>query len=219
MSACSLGALLSRKRLLIFDFDGTLADSSPLHDRAFNEAFAPFGIAVDYQRIAGLTTGTAVDMLTAEAGLDLDDEARTALIRDKQARARGLIAQELVALDGAVEFVRRAQPHFALALCTSASRPTLEAAMARIGLDGCFDPVITAEDVSRGKPDPEGLELAVRHHQVGAGEALVFEDADSGLAAARAAGIDAVRIVTGPTVDSHCAGWAALNVALEEVLA
>lgn len=212
MSAPGLSALLARKRLLIFDFDGTIVDSSPLHGRAFNEAFAAHGVAVDYEAIAGLPTEAAVDKVAAGAGLALSGERRADLIRDKRERARRLIAARLEPLDGSVDFIRGARGRFALALCTSASRATLELALGRIGLDGCFDPVITAEDVSNGKPEPEGFLKALAHHDARPSEALVLEDADSGLAAARAAGIDALRIGGAGGV-----GWADLNQALERL--
>jgi HAD superfamily hydrolase (TIGR01509 family) len=213
MTLSPLAALLSRKRLLIFDLDGTLVDSSPLHARAFKETFAPHGVEVDYGRIAGMTTAAAVDRLVGEAGLDLAGDARKGLVEDKQRRAAALIDSELEAIEGAVEFVRAASGRFTLSLCTSASRRGAEASLERIGLPGCFASVITAEDVSRGKPDPEPFLKALAIHGEDADGALVFEDADSGLAAAAAAGIEAVRIGDGPTGMR----WPALAAALGEL--
>jgi HAD superfamily hydrolase (TIGR01509 family) len=212
MTLSPLAQLLARKRLLIFDFDGTLVDSSPLHARAFAEVFAPHGIDVDYPRIAGMTTEAAVDRLAAEAGLALAPNERERLVGAKRERGRELIEHELEAIDGAPEFVRAAAGRFRLALCTSGSRPSVDAALARVKLAGCFDPLITAEDVTRGKPDPEMFRAALSRTGVAAGQALVFEDADSGVEAAKAADIDVVRL-------PHDADWPALNAALAEVLA
>ena len=221
MSLSGLDSLLSRKRLLIFDFDGTLVDSSPLHARAFAEAFAPHGVTVDYPRIAGMTTENAVDRVAAEAGLGLDEPARTQLIGAKRQRGLELIEAELAAIDGAPDFVRAAAGRFRLALCTSGSRRSVEAALARVGLDGCFDPAITAEDVARGKPDPEAFLLTLDRAECAAEDALIFEDADSGIAAAAAAGVDAVRIVAAGAAHSDAgeADWPALNTALAELSA
>jgi HAD superfamily hydrolase (TIGR01509 family) len=220
MMPSPLACLLSRKRLLIFDFDGTLVDSSPLHARAFSEAFAPHGVEVDYARIAGMTTETAVARIAAEAALELDAAAQARLVDAKRARALELIERELEAIEGAPDFVRAAAIRYRLALCTSASRRSLEAALARVGLAGCFDPVVAAEDVARGKPDPETFRQALGRAGIPAGEALVFEDADSGIAGAKAAGIEVLRIV--PAGQAHApadADWPALNAALAELAA
>jgi HAD superfamily hydrolase (TIGR01509 family) len=218
MSLSPLAELLRRKRLLIFDFDGTIVDSSPLHARAFNEAFAAEGIAVDYSRIAGLTTDAAVDQVAAEAGLDLDEPKRAFLIDDKRARALRLIGAELEPIAGSIEFLRTARRRFPLALCTSGSRPTIELALERVGIVGIFEPVITAGDVRRGKPDPEGFLAAAARHSVDPQDALVFEDAPSGLAAARAAGMDAVHVVdAGAACSRRQADWSMLNAALAEL--
>lgn len=213
MSLSPLARLLSRKRLLIFDLDGTLVDSSPLHARAFSETFAPHGVEVDYAAIAGMTTADAVDRLSA--GLDIAPNERARLVADKRERALRLIESELDAIEGAVEFVRAAQGRFALALCTSASKAGADASLARVGLAGDFDPVITAEDVIRGKPDPEPFVRALKAHGAAPGDALVFEDAESGLAAAAAAGIEAVRIDPA----DEAAAWPPLVAALEELAA
>jgi HAD superfamily hydrolase (TIGR01509 family) len=204
--------LLASKRLLVFDLDGTLIDSSPLHARAFGEAFAPYGIDVDYSSIAGLTTATAVDRVASRAGLVLSTMERERLIAEKQARSLRLISSELQPIKGAVEFVRAAEGRFARALCTSASRAGADAALTKVGLVGQFDPLITAEVVARGKPDPEAFLMALEAHGVPAEEALVFEDAESGLSAAGAAAIDAVQIKSGVKQGSS---WAPFLAALE----
>jgi HAD superfamily hydrolase (TIGR01509 family) len=218
MIASPLAELLSRKRLLIFDLDGTLVDSSPLHARAFAETFAPHGVEIDYPRIAGMTTAAAVDRLAAEAGLDLDEAEKAGLVGAKRKRGLELIGQELAAIEGAPDFVRAAAGRFRLALCTSGSRRSVETALARVGLAGCFDPEITADDVRHGKPDPEAFLQALGRAEAIAEEALIFEDADSGIAAAAAAGIDALRVV--PAGSARNAGetdWPTLNAALAEL--
>lgn len=213
--ASPLTDLLARKRLLIFDLDGTLVNSSPLHARAFAQAFAPFAIAVDYTSVAGLTTESAVDSLANAAGVALTPEIRTALIRQKRELALVLIDTELQAIPGAPVFVRAAMDRWALALCTSASRANADAALHRVGLTGCFDWIVTANDVSHGKPDPEVFLAALDQSGIAAADALIFEDAPSGLAAAASAGIDAIEIVQKSTgAGMGQANWSMLNNAL-----
>lgn len=218
MSQSALADLLARKTLLIFDFDGTLVDSSPLHARAFQSVFEPFGVEVDYGSIAGMTTGTAVDTLARKFGLSLDEDARENLVAQKRVLGRELMARELAAIEGASEFVEAATAGFRLALCTSGSRDTVSHALDLVGLAGRFERVVTAEDVVRGKPDPEGFVKILDGYDVPASAALVFEDAESGLAAARAAGIDVIRLVPAGTASRPGeADWAMLIAALEAV--
>jgi HAD superfamily hydrolase (TIGR01509 family) len=217
MTLSRLAEMLSRKRLLIFDLDGTIVDSTPLHARAYREALAPHGIAVDYSRISGMITEEAIDGLLREADVALSPGDRAALIADKRSRALALIASELTAVDGAVEFVREARPHFRLALCTSASRPSATLALSRIGIEECFDPVVTAGDVRLGKPAPDIFLAALEAHRLPPTAALVFEDAPNGLAAARAARIDAVRILPAAEDGALDANWTMLRAALCEL--
>ena len=209
MTVSPLAARLARKTLLIFDLDGTLADSSPIHDRAFREAFAPLGIVPDYSTIAGMTTDAAVAKILSDAAIHVSDERRVALVEDKRQRSLALLDTELVEIDGSTAFVKRAQVTYRLALCSSGSRPAVERSIALLGLAGAFDPVVTANDIVRGKPDPEGFLRVLDQTGINAADALVFEDADSGIEAAANAGIDALRI-------GDDLGWATLTAALDE---
>jgi beta-phosphoglucomutase len=183
--------LLSRKTLLIFDLDGTLIDTTPIHARAFQETFAPLDIAVDYSTIAGMKTEDAVSKLLAGAG-------RSAL---------GLIgAAEPIAV--AAEFVSRARHRFRIALCTSGSRRGTELSLETLCMAGAFEAVVTGEDVTAGKPDPASYLEVLRRTAVEPSAAWVFEDADLGAEAARRAGIDVVRVDL---------GWGPLNAALGEL--
>jgi sugar-phosphatase len=185
--------LLAKRRLFIFDLDGTLADTSPVHAAAFAAALAPRGISVDYAAIAGLTTMAAMSALLAQAGQSGTTAELTALVAAKRAAARTNLA-DVREIAGAAAFVKLAGAHHRLALCTSAASVTAQATLAKLGLSHCFDPCVTGDDVADGKPAPEGFLTVLARAEVDACEALVFEDSDAGLASAAAAGIDAVRI-------------------------
>ena len=222
MNRSALAAVLDARMLLIFDLDGTLVNSSPLHARAFNGAFADHGVRVDYPSIAGLTTESAVDRIADAHALTLDQQAREVLAANKRALVQALIANELTAIAGATEFVERAAARWTLALCTSGSRATVAATLVRIGLADRFDPLVTAGDVP-SKPDPAGYLRVLAHHGASPEDALIFEDSDSGLAAAAAAGVEAVCIVahdgapaaSGPAI-ARCS-WSPLLAALTEL--
>ncbi|HMS60086.1 MAG TPA: HAD-IA family hydrolase, partial [Tepidiformaceae bacterium] len=93
-------------------------------------------------------------------------------------------------LDGATCLVldlhRRQVP---IALASSSRRPWVDACLARIGLDGVFDEVVTGSDVANGKPDPEIYLLAAKRLRLPASACLAIEDAPAGIASARAAGM------------------------------
>lgn len=188
--------LLARRRLFIFDLDGTLADTSPIHAAAFSDALAPRGIDVDYASVAGLTTLAAMETLLARADQHATHEELAALVAAKRAAARTGLAK-VREIAGAAAFVALAAERHRLALCTSAARTTAEATLATLGLSGRFDPIVTGDDIAEGKPSPQGFLAVLDQAGVAAADALVFEDSDAGLAAAEAAGIAAVRIGDG----------------------
>lgn len=185
---------LDSKKVLIFDFDGTLADTSPFHETAFNAVLAPWEIKVDYEAIAGLCTRDALASCFDVAGVNVSVSQLQALTLSKQALVRTLVQKDLRPLPGVDEFLRWARPRYHLALYSSGSRGTITLAMEKIGYTDCFDPIVCAEDVMHAKPDPEGflrvLELTGSTSQ----EALVFEDSNNGVAAAVAAKCDVLKI-------------------------
>lgn len=186
--------LLQGKRLLIFDFDGTVADTSPLHAAAFAQVLSPLGVRVDYPKIAGMKTLDAMRKCVSDAGLTVDDDKLNALVQAKQQAVRAMMATDLTALPGVDEFLQWARPRFRLSMATSGSRGTVELALGKLGYLGWFDPLVCADEVSRAKPDPEGFLTVLQLTGISADESIVFEDSAAGLDAAHAAGLDCVEI-------------------------
>jgi len=182
----SLVKLLEHKKLLIFDFDGTLADTSSLHARAFEEVLAPYGITVDYHFIAGMKTSDAMKKCFATAGIVVSQDEIDALVTAKQQRVRTLIQTELQPLQGVDTFLRWAKQRYRLAMYSSGSRGTVSIALDKLGYSGWFDPMLCSDDVAHAKPDPEGYLMILRITGVSAKEVIVFEDSISGLHAAQA---------------------------------
>ena len=200
--AANLAEALRGKRLLIFDFDGTVADTTPLHAAAFAQVLAPLGIAVDYSRIAGLKTLDAMRQCLNGAARTLGEVELAALVTAKQQNVRQMIGHALQPLPGVDVFLRWARPCYKLAMVTSGSRGTVGLALEKLGYTGWFDPLICAEDVVKAKPAPEGFLLALQLAGVSAGDALVFEDSDAGLQAAAHAGLG--------YVDVRCTAWSSI---------
>lgn len=200
-------AKLSGRRLFIFDLDGTLADTSPIHAAAFAEALAPRGIAVDYSAIAGLATADAMRKLLDEAAQTADEATIAALVEAKRAAARERLSS-VRPLPGAHEFVTQAARAHRLALCTSAARATAMRTLSTLAFAQDFDPLVTADDIAKAKPAPDAFLTVLAQAGVCAADALVFEDSDAGLAAAAAAGIETIRIGS----EGHA--WADLTACL-----
>lgn len=186
-----MNSALADKRLLIFDFDGTLADTSSLHAQAFSETLAPFGIIVDYSKLAGRKTVDALLLCFADAELTtLDTQTLTNLVLEKQRRVRTLINETLEPLPGVDEFLLWAKKKYSIALVTSGSRGTVELALKKLGWMGWFEPILFAEDVAHAKPNPEGFLRVLEITGIAVEYALVFEDSEVGFKAAKAAGIN-----------------------------
>lgn len=193
-----LGSLLAGKNLLIFDFDGTVADTSALHAAAFEEVLAPLGVRLDYATIAGLKTRDAMTQCLAPAGIRPDAATLDKLVRDKQHLVRELISRRLEPIEGVDEFLQWAKKRFVLSMATSGSRGTVSLALEKLGYTGCFSPLVCAEDVERSKPSPDAFLRVLEITSTSSASALVFEDSDAGFAAARAAGLDCIDARTSP---------------------
>jgi HAD superfamily hydrolase (TIGR01509 family) len=182
-------AWLQGKALLIFDFDGTVADTSLLHAAAFSEVLSPLGVPVHYEAIAGLKTADAMLLCARAAGLELGATQLAALVAAKQSSVRQMIAGGLKPLPGVDAFLRWAKPRFTLAMATSGSRASVQMALDALGYADWFTPLVCAEDVAHGKPHPDAFLRALALAGIDARHAVVFEDSEAGFAAARAAGI------------------------------
>ena len=185
----SMQQLLQSKPLLIFDFDGTIADTTPLHAAAFDRVLSPLGLRVDYSSIAGMKTVDAIKLCLLANGLTLDKEALMALVIEKQTIVRQMIAQQLLPLPGVDQFLRLACKYHRLSMATSGSRGTVELALKKLGYMQWFDPLVCADDVDRAKPFPDIFLKVLSLTGFQPDEAIVFEDSDAGISAAKSAGI------------------------------
>jgi HAD superfamily hydrolase (TIGR01509 family) len=196
-----LSELLQGKRLLIFDFDGTVADTSPLHAAAFLQVLAPYGIKLDYPQIAGMKTSDALRKCFSVTGQSIEDTALVALVAAKQQCVRNMISMDLNPLPGMDAFLIWARQRYQLAMVTSGSRHTVTLALEKLGFEDWFNPLICAEDVQHSKPHPEGFLTVMSRTGQFAEQTLVFEDSAAGFAAAAAAKLDCYDVGAGLLLD------------------
>jgi HAD superfamily hydrolase (TIGR01509 family) len=185
----------------VFDMDGVLVDSTGFHAQAYQELWARLGIAhpPPYSAIAGVRTDEAVRSYTAQ--LHPSEAQVSEWVRFKQGRARELL-QGLAAFPGVVEALEKLSGRGThLALGTGASRTTTTLLLGQAGLLRFFPVLVTADDVTRGKPDPATYTRAIELSRGDPATSLVVEDSHAGLIAGAAAGAATASVRTGERID------------------
>ncbi len=177
-------------RAVVFDLDGTLVDSEPLHERAARDALLDFGIDPPAGAFDEFI-GQRVEELTAQLAERFDVPADR-LLAGRERRFWSLL-DRLPMMPGAAACLDRLRAHdTVLALATSATRTYLDFVLDRFGWRTTFTAVVCGEDVTAGKPDPETYLRVADRLRRPAPTCLVVEDSPRGCAAGRAAGMDVV---------------------------
>jgi beta-phosphoglucomutase len=193
----------SPPRAVLWDLDGTLIDSRDQHWRAWRDALAVEGFPVTEAQFAK-TFGRRNDaILTAWLGPVATPELIARIGDDKERRFRELVEREgAVPLPGVVEWVGRlGDAGWLQAIASSAPLLNVAVAHAALGLTGPFTALVSAEDVHRGKPDPEVFLVAARQLGVPVARCVVVEDAAPGIEAARRAEMRSIGV--GPGVGAE----------------
>jgi beta-phosphoglucomutase family hydrolase len=179
----------------IFDLDGTLIDTMPLHyrawDRAMQAAGLPHPLDEDFfYKLGGVPTRRVAELFGEHYGLKLDPDlvfhAKEALFSELQADAK--------LIEPVVAFARQMHATHPLAIASGGPRMIVERSLEITGLAPLFRAVVTADDVTHGKPSPDMFLLAAKLLGVAPTSCLVFEDAEPGIKGALAAGMQVVRV-------------------------
>jgi beta-phosphoglucomutase len=174
---------------IIFDMDGVLTLTSPLHERAFREALKTVGVDdFRYAAVAGMRTDEALRSILVGNRVPYTDEGIVSLAATKSRIARELIAMENPVAAGCVRVLDSLARRYPLALASSASKPTINLFLEQNSLSGKFACVLNGGDVQQAKPSPEIYELCCRRMGLAPGECLIVEDAVSGVLAGKSAG-------------------------------
>jgi HAD superfamily hydrolase (TIGR01509 family) len=179
----------------IFDCDGTLVDSMPLHYIAWVESLqqhdAPFEFTEEvFYAHAGVKEQDVVKILNAQYGTNIDpvsvDELKMEIFRKR--------IPEVQPVRPVAEFAESLAGRFPLAVASGSEEPTVRGCLEATGLIHLFETIITPKLVKHGKPAPDMFLLAAERMGIAPSECLVLEDGNSGLEAAKAAGMQAVFI-------------------------
>ena len=183
----------------IFDCDGTLADTMPLHYRAWQrllkENGGDFPEALFYT-LGGKTTESIVELLNERNGLKIDVHAGSAR---KEEYYLELIA-EVQAIEPVLLIARQMRGRVPMAVASGGYRKYVELTLEAIGVKEWFDAIVCAEDYARGKPHPDPFLEAARRLHVPPEDCVVFEDSPAGVEAARAAGMACVFVPSAPVL-------------------
>jgi HAD superfamily hydrolase (TIGR01509 family) len=188
---------MRRIAAIIFDMDGVLMDSEPLHLRATRFALGPAASYSerDNQAFFGATDAEMFRVLRILYDLEVPTDE---LVRRKQEHLVSLIRSEgrgLPGVPGIPLGLRGAG--LRLGLVTASARPVIAAVLDAVRLDGAFETVVSGDEVPRGKPAPDGYLMAARRLGVAPDRCVAVEDTRNGVLAAKAAGMT-VAAVPGP---------------------
>ena len=183
-------------RALLFDLDGTLAETDSLHLPTWVDVLEPHGVEVDEefykQSISGRNTSEIVRDLLPELSVEENrsiGDAKEASFRER--------AGELEPLPGLIDFLKRGRERrMEIVLVTNAPEENVETILLALQLRDYFDAVVLADEVEAAKPDPAPYRATLKKIGVPAREALAFEDSVSGIASSVAAGIPTVGIAS-----------------------
>ncbi|TGE24248.1 HAD family hydrolase [Hymenobacter aquaticus] len=179
-------------RTVIFDMDGVLVDTEPLHHDAFFRHFAELGIPMtreEYATFLGASTRNVYQTLKAQFGLE--QEVETLIQRKRELFGKSFDeSRELELLPGARPLIEALhQAGVPLQLASSASKETIARVFTRFGLYPYFDNLVSGEDFPRSKPDPAIFRHAAQLAGIPPHECVVIEDSANGVTAAKAAGM------------------------------
>lgn len=192
-------------RAVIFDFDGVITDSEILHFRAFNEVLGEFGCELTtkdyYEKYLGLNDVDCYKLLIQQGRLDASLEQIPEMVEKKTGIFERLSSEEGEIIEGVREFLGMLKENdVPMAICSGALRHEIEGILVKAKLRGLFEVIVSAEDVSIGKPDPEGFLLALAQlneklgSEIKSEHCVVVEDSHWGLEAAKAAGMRVVGV-------------------------
>jgi beta-phosphoglucomutase family hydrolase len=184
----------------IFDLDGTLIDTMPVHYRAWEAALRHEGLAGNldedyFYALGGVPSIQVAELLSAKHGLRIDHPEHVANRKELLYLDR---LDEITLIDPVVTFARQVALTHPVAIATGGMPEIALPALVTAGLDDLFKIVVTPQDVApgRGKPHPDMFLEAARRMGVAPEACLVFEDAEPGIRAALAAGMQVVRVAS-----------------------
>jgi beta-phosphoglucomutase len=201
-----------RLKAVIFDFDGVIVDTEPLHYRSFQTILEPMGLGYSWERYVehymGFDDRDAFMEAFRSKGMDLSHSGLEELIALKAERFQQVIAGGVTPYPGVVQLVKSLSADLPVAICSGALRSDIEPILRQFSLDSAFSVMVTAEEVPASKPDPASYALAVRKLAAAFPEkgilplsCVAIEDTPAGIASATGAGISVLAVTNSYPAD------------------
>ena len=192
-------------RAVIFDFDGVITDSEILHLRAFNQSLAPYGVEIStkdyYKNYLGYSDFDCYKKLIDNGLLKINERQIDDIVKKKSKIFEELTKTEGRTIEGVHEFLQMLEDNnIPMAICSGSLLVEIEVILEESGLRHYFTEIVSAEQVKKGKPHPEGFLLCLKklnkksRPPIAAGECIVIEDSHWGLQAGKAAGMHTVAV-------------------------
>jgi HAD superfamily hydrolase (TIGR01509 family) len=183
---------MKQVKIALFDFDGVIVDTEPIYDIFWNEASIRYHIGID--NFAGVIKGTTLpDIIEKYFAGRSDEELRRLMGECSDYEAN----MPLPPMPGSIEFLHLLKANgVRMGLVTSSDMAKIERATALLRLEGIFDTLVTADRITRGKPDPMCYLLAASDLKVSPAECVVFEDSFNGIRSASSAGMRVIGLST-----------------------
>jgi beta-phosphoglucomutase len=196
---------------IVFDFDGVIANSEPLHLLAFQQALADDGVELSasdyYSRYLGYDDVGMFEALGRDRGLSMRDGRVAELVARKGDRMQDLLRSGSVLFPGALEFIREAAAEVPIAIASGALRHEIDDIIDAAGVGNLFAAIVAAGDTPESKPSPAPYRLAFEQLRERTGRTLdprrsvAIEDSRWGLESARGAGLRLVAVTSSYPAD------------------
>lgn len=174
-----------KSKLAIFDLDGTLFDTGDVNYYSYREALQPYQVQIDREYFIEYCNGRHYTEFLPQIMEDLENMESVHTVKKELYCKHISKARANIHLFRMIENMRA---EYYTAVVTTASRKNTMQILSHFGYDRYFDLIITQEDVSKRKPDPEGFLMAMREFAIGPEDTMIFEDSSVGVQSARATG-------------------------------
>ncbi len=192
-------------RAVVFDFDGVIADSEILHLRAFNRVLAQYGVEIStkdyYKEYLGLSDIDCFKALIDKGLFKPPTGGIENLVKQKNRVFEELVKTEGRIIEGVRDFLQMLKNNnIPTAICSGALLAEIELILEQAKLRDFFEAIVSAEQVKKGKPSPEGFLLVLkklnqgRQEPIKANQCIAIEDSHWGLKAAKAAGMHTIAV-------------------------
>ena len=188
---------------VIFDFDGVIVDTEPLHYKAFQRILEPLGLGFSWQQYVATYMGfddrdAFIEAFTAH-GRALDASELHSLVQHKAQIFQMIIQDGIIAYPGATELIKKLHDHqVPRAISSGALRSDITPILRQLDIAHCFADIVTADDVTKSKPDPQSYRLAFdrlcSRSRISPDRTVAIEDTPAGIAAAKGAGLQVIGI-------------------------